>query len=220
MLLCRELLKNLVLTRLKVCGNLSNPTFSESGRIPRLAGGDIRWREVSDEAKRIFTKWITEEDLRFFFDVVAQACNDRKFAYRKAFWLAYFEHISFCRPVLRRNVHHLLRNNPQALEYYRERQPARLTGGDPDQHAFIIQMGNHTFVEFSTAAACYVYDDPSRPFELGDSVYHMSKLRNQLAAEHRVVHNNSDTYHWQRNFSWWIRRELDIAPLRSYRLEG
>ena len=186
---------------------------------PRLAGGDVRWREVSDEAKRIFTKWITEEDLRFFFDVVAQACNDRKFAYRKAFWLAYFEHISFCRPVLRRNVHNLLRNNPQALEYYRERQPARLTGGAPDQHAFIIQMGDHTFVEFSTAGACYVYDDASRPFELGDSEYDMIQLRDQESAENRVIHNNSEKYSWQKELAWWIKRELGIEPLRSYRLD-
>ena len=146
---------------------------------PRLAGGDVRWRGVSDEARQIFTRWITAEDIRFFFDVVAQACNDRKFAYRKAFWLAYFEHISFCRPVLGRNVHRLLRNNPQAIQYYRERQPGRLTGGTPDQHAFIIQMGDHTFVEFSTAGACYVYDNARRPFDLGDSEYDMIQLRNQ-----------------------------------------
>ena len=185
---------------------------------PRLIGGDVRWREVSDEAKRIFTKWITEEDLRFFFDIVAQACNDQKFAYRKAFWLAYFEHISFCRPVLRRNVQDLFRNNPQAMQYYRERQPAVLRDGDSDQHAFIIQMGDYTFVEFSTRAACYVYDDASRPFELGDSEYHMSELRNQLAAKHRVIHSNSEQYRWQREFASWIRSRIGIQPVRSYRL--
>ena len=185
---------------------------------PRLAGGDVRWRGVSDEARQIFTRWITAEDIRFFFDVVAQACNDRKFAYRKAFWLAYFEHISFCRPVLGRNVHRLLRNNPQALQYYRERQPGRLTGGTPDQHAFIIQMGDHTFVEFSTAGACYVYDNARRPFDLGDSEYDMIQLRNQESAEHRVIHSNSEAYLWQGKFESWIRSELGINPLRSYRL--
>ena len=185
---------------------------------PRLAGGDVRWRGVSDEARQIFTRWITAEDIRFFFDVVAQACNDRKFAYRKAFWLAYFEHISFCRPVLGRNVHRLLRNNPQALQYYRERQPGRLTGGTPDQHAFIIQMGDHTFVEFSTAGACYVYDNARRPFDLGDSEYDMIQLRNQESAEHRVIHSNSEAYLWQGKFESWIRSELGTNPLRSYRL--
>ena len=185
---------------------------------PRLNSGDVRWRGVSDEARQVFTRWITKEDLRFFFDIVARACNDQRFAYRKAFWLAYFEHISFCRPVLRRNVHDLLRNNPHALQYYRERHPATLTGGTPDQHAFIIQMGDHTFVEFSTAAACYAYDNLRRPFDLGDAEYDMTQLRNQASAEHRVIHSNSELYHWQGKFTWWIRRRLGIEPVRSYRL--
>ena len=155
------------------------------------------------------------EDIRFFFDVVAQACNDRQFAYRKAFWLAYFEHISFCRPVLGRNVHRLLRNNPQALEYYRERQPATLTGGTYDQHAFIIQMGDHTFVEFSTAAACYVYDNARTPFRLEQSEYSISELRNQSQNVYRQSHIGSERYYWQREFAQWIRRELGIEPMRS-----
>lgn len=40
---------------------------------PRITGGDVRWRDVSDKAREIFTRWITKEDLRFFFDVVKLA---------------------------------------------------------------------------------------------------------------------------------------------------
>ena len=160
-----------------------------------------------------------KEDLHFFFDVVSQACNDKKFAYRKAFWLAYFEHTSDCRPVLREDVQDLLRNNPEALQYYHERRPATLKGGATGQHAFIIQMGDHTFVEFSTAGACYVYNDTGRPFELGDSEYQMGELRNRSAAEHRVIHRNSETYHWQADFEVWMEQALDITPLRSYEVE-
>ena len=185
---------------------------------PRITGGDIRWRGVSNEAKQIFTRWITKEDLRFFFDVVARACDDNKFAYRKAFWLAYLEHISFCRPVLRQNAEYLFRNDPQTLQYYRERQPATLRGGNSDQHAFIIQMGNHTFVEFSTDGACYVYNNVNLPFRLGDSEYHMIELRDQEWAVHRVIHQNSENYYWQEKFAEWIKRGLGIEPLRSYRL--
>lgn len=184
---------------------------------PRIAGGDVRWRNVPDEAKQIFTRWITKEDLRFFFDVVARACNDQRFAYRKAFWLAYLEHISFCRPVLRSNAIYLFRNDPQTLQYYRERRPATLTGGISDQHAFIIQMGNYTFVEFSTAAACYVYNNANPPFQLGDSEYHITELRDQRWAEHRVIHRNSEDYSWQTGFASWLRSNLRIEPLRSYR---
>ena len=185
---------------------------------PRITGGEVRWRDVPDEAKQIFTRWITKEDLRFFFDAVAKACDDNKFAYRKAFWLAYLEHISFCRPVLRRDAEYLFRNNPQTLQYYRERQPATLTGGNNNQHAFIIQMANHTFVEFSTAAACYVYNNADLPFQLGDSDYNMIELRDQLWAEHRVSHYNSENYYWQEKLESWINSEFGIKPLRSYRL--
>ncbi len=186
---------------------------------PRIAGADVRWRDVSDKARQIFTKWVTEEDIRFFFDVVAKACNDQKFAYRKAFWLAYFEEITFCRPVLRKNAEYLFRHDPQALQYYRDRQPATLKGGTSDQHAFIIQMGEYTFVEFSTAGACYVYQNSDLPFEVGDSEYRMDELRSLSWAEHRVIHNGSEKYSWQDGFASWLEREIGIEPVRSYRLE-
>ena len=185
---------------------------------PRITGGEVRWRGISDEAKQIFTRWITKEDLRFFFDAVARACNDQKFAYRKVFWLAYLEHISFCRPVLRRDAEYLFSNDPQTLQYYRERRPATLTGGDSSQHAFIIQMGNDTFVEFSTAGACYVYDDINRPFSLNDSTYSMFELRWRGREKHWQPHPGSERYLWQRKFASWLKSNLGIEPVRSYRL--
>ena len=187
---------------------------------PRITGGAVHWHGTSNEARQIFIRWITKEDLRFFFDVVARACNDQKFTYRKTFWLAYLEHISFCRPVLRRNAEYLFRNDPQTLQYYRERRPATLTGGNSNQHAFIIQMGNYTFVEFSTAAACYVYNNANLPFRLGDSEYRIIELKDQLWAKHRVSHYYSEGYYWQEKLALWINSEIGIEPLRGYCLEG
>lgn len=187
---------------------------------PRIAGADVRWREVSDKARQIFTRWITKEDLRFFFDVVAKACDDPKFAYRKAFWLTYLEHISFCRPVLRRDAEYLFGNDRQALQYYRDRRPATLTGGNKDQHAFIIQMGDHTFIEFSAAGACHIYHNTSLPFELGDSEYHMKKLRSKPLVERWQPHINSEQYFWQSQLASWLKDRIGIEPLRSYRLDA
>ena len=186
---------------------------------PRIAGADVRWRDVSDKARQTFTLWITKEDLRFFFDVVAQACNDQKFTYRKTFWLAYLEHITFCRPILRKDVEYLFQHDQQALQYYRDRRPATLKGGTREQHAFIIQMGEFTFVEFSTAGACYVYHNADLPFELGDSEYYMHELRSWSFAKHRVIHRGSEGYYWQDGFASWLEREVGIEPLRSYQLE-
>ncbi len=189
---------------------------------PRLAIS--KWRDVTDEARQIFTKWITKEDLRFFFDAVARACDDQNFEYRREFWLAYLGNISFCRPVLQKNAESLFRHDPQTLQYYHDRLPATLKGGDKGQHAFIIQMGNYTFVEFSTAGACYVYYNFNLPFELrrsdesGRAEYDMRELRNQDWAVHRVIHPRSEYYYWQKNLAEWIKTNLDIKPQRSYRL--
>ncbi len=187
---------------------------------PRIVGPDVKWHGVSKEARKIFTKWLTEADLEFFFDIVAKACNDQKFAYRKAFWLAYLEHITSCRPVLRKNVEKLFIEDPEALQYYNERRPATLTGGSSNQHAFIIQIGEYTFVEFSTAGACYVYRNSNLPFELSDSAYTMGELKNQLWARYKMNHFSAEKYSWQRKFESWIYNELGVEPQRSYRLLG
>ena len=98
---------------------------------PRIAGADVRWREVSDKARQTFTLWITKEDLRFFFDVVAQACNDQKFTYRKTFWLAYLEHITFCRPILRKDVEYLFQHDQQASAILPRSSPRNVEGWYP-----------------------------------------------------------------------------------------
>ena len=220
--LCRTIISDLIeKLGYNASEDLRQPIQSyvlQKWRDPRIAGSD--WHDVSLEALKIFTKWLTEADLDFFFDIVSRACNDQKFAYRKAFWLAYFDDISFCRPVLRRNAGYLLRNDPQALQYYRDRRPATLKGGNSNQHAFIIQMGNYTFVEFSTAGACYVYDNVNLPFELGRSVYYMHQLRNRDQAELRVNHQKSEYYYWQNKLAKWIEKEIGIEPVHSYRLHG
>ena len=195
---------------------------------PRLAGS--KWHGVSPEARKIFTKWLTEADLEFFFDIVAKACNDQKFAYRKAFWLSYLEHIDFCHPVLHKNVEKLFINDPEARQFYNERRPAILTGGSANMHAFIIQMRDYTFIEFSTGGACYVYDKIDPLFGLDEENYHLSELRRTdlkrnyntytLPLKHWQQHNGSEKYSWQGQFAKWLENELGVEPQRSYQLLG
>lgn len=200
-------------------GHLREPVQSyilRTWQDPRITGASVRWRGVSNSARKVFERWITKDDLRFFFDVVAKACNDSKFKYRREFWMSYLEHISFCRPVLRNDVERILGKNPKALQYHQTRRPATLKGGTQDQHAFIIQMRKHTFVEFSTAGACYVYKDDNRPFHMNASEYYMSRLRYPEQAVHRVIHSSSEGYLWQSRFKSWIGRNLHIRQSGNY----
>ena len=179
---------------------------------PRIAGEN--WQGISGEAQQIFTRWIVEKDFHFFFDVVAKTVNDPdndpEFKARKAFWSAYFEYISFCRPVLREGTENLFRHNQQDFQYYRDRCLPTLIGGAENQHAFIIEIRGHIFVEFSTAPMCYVYDGPNCPFRLDASRYNMSELRNLGSATQYIVRANLENLSWQSKFASLIARKLGI----------
>ena len=160
--------------------------------------------------------------LNFFYDAQlksndgAKTCKGSIFDYRKAFWSAYYEKINFYCIVSRGNAKCLFGNNHNYQE--QKLSIATLKGGNSNQHAFIMQMGKYTFVEFNTAGSWYVYDNALLPFRLGESAYYMSELRNQRLAKHHVIHNYSENYYWQKNSASWIRSKLGIEPLRSYRL--
>ena len=185
---------------------------------PRIAG--VNWKGVSNKAQQIFSRWIIEKDFYFFYDVIAKTVNDPEFEDRKAFWLAYLEHITYCRPILRKDAESLFKHDQQDLEYYRDRRPATLIGGAENQHAFIIEMGGHIFVEFSTAPMCYVYDNVNCPFQLNSSRYKMSELRNLDWARNYMTRANLENRSWQSKFASSIAKKLGIRPLRSYRLDG
>ena len=218
-LFCQNSSNNLVMMRLRTCGNLSNPTLFENGKTRESLAEIYAGEESQRRRVRFLRDGLRKKISASFLTSSPKACNDYKFAYRKAFWLAYLEHISFCRPILRRDAEYLFINDSQVLKYYQARRPATLTGSGRDQHAFVMQMGNHTFVEFSTGGACYVYDKANCPFSLSGSDYHMRELRDQWLVKHRVIHRDSERYSWQNRFSKWIEWELNIEPLRSYQLE-
>ena len=142
-------------------------------------------------------------------------CKGPMFDYRKAFWSAYYENINFYCIVSRGNTECLFGNDGYQDQ---KRSIATLKGGSSNQQAFIMQMGKYTFVEFSKEGAWYVYDNAILPFRLGESVYHMSDLRNQRLAKHHVIHNYSENYYWQKKSASWIRSKLGIEPVRSYKL--
>ena len=171
-----KLIEDLGLMRLNTCGNLYNPTPSENG--------------------------VTHESLAGIFVGVMSPMKQNRFlrdGLRKR--ISASSSMSSLKPAMTTNLPiekrsgwRISNTSPSVVRYCAEmlniclettRKPlntteiATLKGGNSDQHAFIIQMGNYTFVEFSTAGACYVYDNANLPFELGDSEVSMSELRNQ-----------------------------------------
>ena len=172
---------------------------------PRLPGGNVLWKDISEKARQIFIRWIIQDDLRFFFDVVAKHCKDPKFADRRDFWLSYIENISMCRPILRSNLREELGSDIRVRRYMQHRRPGELRGGNRDQSGFLIRMQDYIFVEFSTAAACRVFKVSNCPFKLQTFQYHMQDLRSDKCIE-RFPHQGE----WQYRIERWIRFNLNI----------
>lgn len=174
-------------------------------RDPRIADANMRWHDIPDETWRIFRLWVMREDLHFFYDTVVKRSE------RKNFWLLYFGKISACRIVLGRNAESLFRNN---LYYQKQRKSiARLNGADRNQHAFIIKMGNHTFVDFSKGDVCYVYDRVNAPYDLSASEYYIQELADKSRAEDCVSYKNKKSagMNWREKLDSLIESEMGIG---------
>lgn len=141
---------------------------------PRNVDMNKRWRSISDEARNIFRRWMMKDDISFFFDTVVRTRSNKNF-YRKGFWLQYFGKIDSCRIVMSESTKYLFRHDPayQNQKY----STASLKDSKRDQHAIIIQMGNHTYITFFPTEQCYIYDNADVPFHLNQAEFSIHELR-------------------------------------------
>jgi hypothetical protein len=166
---------------------------------PRLRRG--QWENVPARARDIVIQWLSEEDLRFFFDLLMQDRADHQ--KRRRFWLRYLDGAIQSRVVVGKRDYNRLRAKLSEIEK-RGRTYARMRGaGANNDHvsAFIMDFGKVTIVEFSQAnSACYIYvNDPRAPYlNLAQQVFHWDDLKNRQMGEHHAhVHPPS---RWHEKF--------------------
>ena len=172
---------------------------------PRTVNAKVHWHGVTDETYQIFRQWIMKEDLRFFYNVVAKKEK------RGDFWGSYFGKIFSTRIVLGKNAESLFKND----RYYQKQKGsmAKLKNGVHNQHAFVIRMGHHTFVEFSEQDVCYIYDNANFPVDLNKSEYNVQELANKSQTKDIVAHNKTS-----RILASLIKSEVGIDLLLSSQL--
>lgn len=128
--------------------------------------GDLRlnpqggWSQISPEAQQVFRSWLSQADLKFFFDFVIEDRNDEHG--RKAFWMKYLNQVKNSRVLISPE----LRDNKQArLKEMRERgetQPGLISGSS----TFIMETNDYYIVEFAKKPnAAYVYGKRDTQFK-------------------------------------------------------
>lgn len=169
---------------------------------PRLKR-NTQWLDISERARKRMISWIAHRDLNLFFRAVAMDDD------RRQFWLRYVDQITYSRLVLGDDV--ARRSDPAIHEFLKQKLHARLQDGDPSVSAFIIQIQDILFVEFSQSGdACYMYRYDEHQIDLELPSYVRSELRRQWGQSRGSVLKNRIP-DWIRNPNWTRSRDNRIV---------
>jgi hypothetical protein len=190
----RDVVKNFVLL---------DPKLGDPRRYPN------RWDtlRLSKEAK-IVAGWLSEEDLKFFFDLIMERQEDRH--HRRNFWLRYVHRVGNSSVAIGQEDRDRLRSQLSDLKK-RGRTYANLNTWDVS--AFIMDFGKVIVVEFSrTGNACFFYKvdpDHKKIINLQAREFSLFNLKIPNRASERVIHD--------RNGNWMDKVQQHLASIYQIR---
>lgn len=180
---------------------------------PRLPLEQTRWNGtegVSLKAQKIFLKWLANNDLTLFFKIIDQTATDRMWRYRDRFWRAYLDYIVNTKVFFGIEAQRIARQvakdellNYGSLEY----------GSESNHSAFLFEIGNYTFCEWSHNGKLYIWRSDEAPVNFSDYRTGKSKMTRSNYVE-AFVHSNADRYNWQNKVAEWLAKHCGIKKSR------
>lgn len=171
---------------------------------PRAEGGSFKWKGVPDTARQKVSEWLSQEDIRVFFDTFFDEGNDRQG--RKEFWMRYAHRVQRTRVVVGDDD---LGKRGRLSKSLRSSSTVG-TLRDGDGSAFVMDFGSVVVVEFSRANnACYFYAPDSKCAvitKFWSPSFRTSDLKNRDIGRYFAHHHQI----WQRN----LGRELSLLGVR------
>jgi len=147
------------------------------------------WANVPTSTTQEIMRWLSEEDLKFFFDLLMEGQVDPQG--RHKFWIDYASSALRSCVVVGAGDEARLRKQLDEITS-RGRTYARLKAGGGAQRsvsAFIMDFGEVTIVEFSKPnSACFIYsNDEDAPYlDLNDAEFQWAQLKNTREGEYHA----------------------------------
>ena len=177
----------------------------------------------------ILRRWLTEQTLRQFFDVVDRVASEGHWKYRRAFWNALY-------------AKDLIDEAWVIFEYHGQQEARRMFGKDLEfgtitsagtqagHSILLLRIGTLTVAEWSHSSPCSIWDESSQ--ERGPQLYKRQYTASELkktfvgsssgenAAKQGVFwHRNSDVYAWQHHIATYLKKRRGISiPEHEYRV--
>lgn len=196
---------------------------------PRVSSG--KWIGMDDVA-RVLRRWLIEQSLRQFLDVVDRIAPDHMWKYRRAFWQAYYEA-------------DLLLNAWVVFGPDGAQQARRAFGKDvpfgrfrpggrrqilPGHAVLLLDFGPCVVADWSHSARCNIWrsDDRTRPMTLSASSYISDEIERALPKDstepnlnrHGIFsHHGSAKYVWQNRVADRLHELIGVrVPQTAYRV--
>lgn len=185
---------------------------------PRLQPG--RWARMR-EAETILRRWLTEQSLRRFLDIVDQIALERMWKYRRAFWEAVH------RAGLIRDawvVYDSQGTYVARRAFGKEASFGTFAGTvERGQTVLILSIGNGIAAEWSHNGKCVIWSDASHPTapKQFQSRYEPQSLRVSAASDDlskpifAISHMAPETYSWQPRVAAKIHQMTGV-PIRQF----
>lgn len=177
----------------KECLDFFYTTFKD----PRFGGRNIKWDEVDNRAREIFIKWISENDLKLFFQIIGFTAVDSMWKRREEFWNHYLPHISNTWVFLGRDARDIAQElSGETLLGYGD-----LLGGTKDQSVFAFQIKDYVFVEWSHNGKLRVWHKQDVPKLFGCKSIARTDITGSSTALANFVHYKTL---WENTVGKWL----------------
>ena len=176
---------------------------------PRLRSG--RWTAMPSSAA-IVRRWLTDQSLRQFLDVLDDSALQHQWKFRRAFWEAVYRRGLIAEAWV---VFDKVSANRAKLIFKGETPFARWEGGGSKQiqngqACLLLRIGSGIVAEWSHNGRCYIWhdiNDPSAPTMHKETYQTDEMLVREYDSPHKefrrtvVVHQHAKLYSWQTKIS-------------------
>lgn len=179
---------------------------------PQIKSRANIWKaHLTEDAFRMVLNWFAREDLEYFFKLLQG--NAQVDQARLDYWMRFVDQMGYTRIVLGRDANFNRSADFMAFKEANKGRYSTLSGDVSQNNAFIFQIGNYYFVEFSAGGACYVYHESKLPFQVESrDLSTQTQLKIQTRATKRITH----VAHWQPKMDSELR-SLGITPTTTQR---
>ncbi len=180
---------------------------------PRIYVNQAKWNGsdgVSKEAQEIFLRWLVNNDLTLFFEIIDKTAVDHMWRYRNRFWRAYLKHIKNTKVFLGDYAKSVARDvaKGELLNY-----GTVGTGCEYNHSAFLFEIGDYIFCEWSHNGRLYIWRRDKAPVDFWTNQVNKSIMTRSSYVE-AITHSHSDKYNWQEKVSQWIYTNCGIRKTR------